>query len=91
MENKKYRTFEIVDGKIKITNAISKFMRFVYGTCFFAIDSPKNSEEFMKRCEVIGYLFSGDYSKKKMNKLFVNLSNNISVVKNGQNKRKNKT
>lgn len=72
MENKKYRTFEIVDGKIKITNAISKFMRFVYGTCFFTIDSPKNSEEFMKRCEVIGYLFSGDYSKKKMNVLLYN-------------------
>lgn len=70
MENKKYRTFEIVDGKIKITNAISKFMRFVSSTCYFA-DKEKEEREFIKRCEVIGYLFSGNYSSR-MNVLIFN-------------------
>ena len=63
MENKKYRTFEIVDGKIKFTDTSSKFMRFCIGTAYFP-EVHKETIEFLKRCIVIGYIFSGDFQKR---------------------------
>lgn len=66
MENKKYRTFEIVDGKIKFTDTSSKFMGLCMDTCFSGNGEGEYYEaEFLKLCNIIGYLFSLDYSRRK--------------------------
>lgn len=66
MENKKYRTFEIVDGKIKFTDTSSKFMSLCMDTCFSGNGEGEYYEvEFLKLCNIIGYLFSLDYSRRK--------------------------
>lgn len=64
MENKKYRTFEIVDGEIKLIKLDSNFQKFCIGTANFSGDAYKERIELLKRFQVIGYFFSCDYSKK---------------------------